>query len=107
MLYLRFLNNEMQRSGCTIFGNVKLQNRIHLKFFSFKIDNNVVKYAPVFFVELGYLPYKEQLHWKQYNIPPQDEFGMSSTYYKTIIEGNWAGQSIQFYTNPIRVTNFT
>lgn len=58
------------------------------KFFSLKIDNNVEDYVPVFLVELGMLPYKEQLHWKQYNIPPQK--GISSSYYKTMIEGNWA-----------------
>ncbi|TAJ10440.1 hypothetical protein DMA11_19035 [Marinilabiliaceae bacterium JC017] len=63
---------------------------VRSKFFSLKIDNNIEKYVPVFLVELSYLPYKEQLHWKQYNIPPQDDFGMSSTYYKTMIEGNWA-----------------
>lgn len=58
------------------------------KFFTLKIDNNVSDYVPVFLVELGILPYKEQLHWKQYNIPPQK--GISSTYYQTMIEGNWA-----------------
>ncbi len=58
------------------------------KFFILKIDNNVENYVPVFLIELGMIPYKEQLHWKQYNIVPQK--GMSSSYYKTMIEGNWA-----------------
>lgn len=60
------------------------------KYFSLKIDNNVEEYVPVFLVELGSLPYKEQLHWKQYNISPQDGMSISSTYYKTMIEGKWA-----------------
>lgn len=58
------------------------------KFFTLKIDNNIEDYVPVFLIELGMLPHKEQLHWKQYNITPQK--GISSTYYKTMIEGNWA-----------------
>jgi hypothetical protein len=62
--------------------------RISSNFFSLKIDNNVSDYVPVFLIELGTLPYKEQLHWKQYNIPPQR--GISNTYYQTMIEGNWA-----------------
>lgn len=58
------------------------------KFFTLKIDNNIASYVPVFLVELGKLPYKEQLHWKQYNIPPQK--GISSTYQRTMIDGDWA-----------------
>jgi len=60
---------------------------VRSNYFSLKIDNNVDDYVPVFLIELGILPYKEQLHWKQYNIPPQG--GISSTYYKTMIEGSW------------------
>lgn len=60
---------------------------VNSPFFSLKIDNNIEEYVPVFLVELGSLPYKEQLHWKQYNIPPQK--GISNTYYETMIEGNW------------------
>ena len=56
-------------------------------FFSLKIDNNNEDYVAVFLVELGHLPYKEQLHWKQHNIAPQN--GISSSYYKTMIEGEW------------------
>lgn len=63
---------------------------IHSKFFSLKIDNNVEDYVPVFLVELSGLPHKEQLHWKQYNISPQDGMNISATYYRTMIEGRWA-----------------
>ena len=62
------------------------------KFFTLKIDNNIEDYVPVFLVELGYLPFTEQLHWKQYNIPPQNGMTISKAYYKTMIEGNWAEQ---------------
>lgn len=60
------------------------------KFFHLKMDNNVRDYVPVFLRDLRMLPEKEQLHWKQYNIPPQDGMGMSGTYYRTMIEGQWA-----------------
>jgi hypothetical protein len=61
----------------------------HIKsnFFSLKIDNNNEDYVAVFLIELGYLPYKEQLHWKHHNIQPQN--GISHAYYQTMIEGNW------------------
>ena len=64
--------------------------RVSSSFFSLKIDNNIEDYVAVFLVELSSLPHKEQLHWKQYNIAPQK--GISSTYYKTMIEGNWVQQ---------------
>ena len=57
------------------------------KYFSLKIDNNVENYIPVFLTELSMLPFKEQLHWKQYNIHPQN--GISNAYFTTMIEGNW------------------
>lgn len=60
------------------------------KFFTLKIDNNVDDYIPVFLRDLRILSHKEQLHWKQYNIPPKDGMGMSGTYYRTMIEGQWA-----------------
>lgn len=60
---------------------------ISSSFFSLKIDNNNEDYVAVFLVELGYLPHKEQLHWKPYNISPQS--GISRSYYKTMIEGEW------------------
>lgn len=62
------------------------------KYFSLKIDNNVEEYVPVFLTNLRMLPGNEQLHWKQYNIPPQDGMNISRTYYRTMIEGNWAEQ---------------
>lgn len=65
----------------------------HVKsnFISLKIDNNNENYVAVFLIELGYLPQKEQLHWKQYNIQPQN--GISYSYYQTMIEGNWVEHS--------------
>lgn len=57
------------------------------KFFTLKIDNNNDEYVAVFLIELGYLPHKEQLHWKHYNIQPQK--GISNTYYQTMVMGNW------------------
>jgi hypothetical protein len=61
----------------------------HVKsnFFSLKIDNNNEDYVAVFLMELGFLPHKEQLHWKHHNIQPQK--GISHAYYQTMIEGNW------------------
>lgn len=61
--------------------------RIKSNFFYLKIDNDNEEYVAVFLAELGMLPHKEQLHWKQYNIPPQK--GISRTYYNTMIEGRW------------------
>lgn len=60
------------------------------KFFRLKIDNNVDDYIPVFLTNLRMLPEKEQLHWKQYNIPPKEGMNISRTYYRTMIEGQWA-----------------
>jgi len=65
--------------------------RVCSKFFSLKIDNNNENYVAVFLVELGGLPHNEQLHWKQYNIEPQN--GMSYTYYQTMIKGKWVKNS--------------
>lgn len=60
------------------------------KFFRLKIDNNVNEYVPVFLTNLRMLPELEQLHWKQYNIPPKEGMNISRTYYRTMIEGQWA-----------------
>lgn len=62
------------------------------KFFRLKIDNNVDEYIPVFLTNLRMLPEMEQLHWKQYNIPPEEGMNISRTYYRTMIEGQWAEQ---------------
>jgi hypothetical protein len=62
------------------------------KFFRLKIDNNVDEYIPVFLTNLRTLPELEQLHWKQYNIPPKEGMNISRTYYRTMIEGQWAEQ---------------
>ncbi|WP_460765484.1 hypothetical protein [Niabella terrae] len=42
------------------------------------------------------LPQKEQLHWKQYNLAPQNKMGISGSYYATMILGNWARDSDSF-----------
>lgn len=62
----------------------------HVKstFFSLKMDNNSSSHVAVFLNDLRMLPYKEQLHWKQYNIAP--DFGVSKSFYKTMIEGSWS-----------------
>lgn len=65
---------------------------VHSKFFRLKIDNNVDEYIPVFLTNLRSLPEMEQLHWKQFNIPPKEGMNISRTYYTTMIEGNWAEQ---------------
>lgn len=57
-------------------------------FFTLKIDNNLEDVVAVFLIELRMLPNKEQLHWKQFNIPPQNI--VSNVYYETMIQGNWA-----------------
>ncbi len=62
--------------------------QVSSKFFILRIDNNIENYVPVFLIDLASLPYKEQLHWKQYNISPQK--GISHSYYNTMINGNWA-----------------
>lgn len=63
---------------------------VRSKFFSVKIDNNIGDYIPVFLTDLRMLPDEEQLHWKQYNIPPKEGMHISRTYFNTMIEGNWA-----------------
>ena len=62
------------------------------KFFRLKIDNNRNEYIPVFLFNLEILPEMEQLHWKQYNIPPKEGMGISRRYRGTMLEGEWAGQ---------------
>lgn len=58
-------------------------------YFSLKIDNNNENYVAVFLVELSCLPYKEQKYWKSFNVLPQSGMGISKSYYRTMIEGNW------------------
>lgn len=38
--------------------------------FSLKMDNSRPDYVGVYLIELGVLPYKEQQHWKKYNVWP-------------------------------------
>ena len=55
-----------------------------------KIDNHDPDKVCVFLGELGILPYVEQCHWSQpqYNIPP--EGGVSETFYRRMVQGEWA-----------------
>ncbi|MYK16950.1 hypothetical protein F4055_02115 [Candidatus Poribacteria bacterium] len=57
---------------------------------SIKIDNHDPDKVCVFLGELGILPYTEQCHWSQpqYNIPP--EGGVSETFYRRMVKGEWA-----------------
>ena len=58
---------------------------------SMKIDNHDPNKVCVFLDELGIsLPYTEQCHWSQpqYNIPP--EGGVSETFYRRMVKGEWA-----------------
>ncbi|AZA56203.1 hypothetical protein [Chryseobacterium shandongense] len=69
------------------------------KYFRLKIDNNLTDIIPVMLTDLVILPEKEQLHWKQYNISITEDFKLSSTYYNTMILGNWyeSPESIDLY----------
>ncbi|MEA5259173.1 hypothetical protein VB264_15360 [Arcicella aquatica] len=69
------------------------------KYFRLKIDNNLENIIPVLLTDLLILPENEQLHWKQYNIPITEDLKLSSTYYKTMILGNWyeSPESIDLY----------
>jgi hypothetical protein len=51
------------------------------------IDNNHAQYVTVFLGDLGRLPYKEQLYWRSFNIPPDGN--MSDTYFGRSILGMW------------------
>ncbi|MYB92868.1 hypothetical protein F4054_12240 [Candidatus Poribacteria bacterium] len=57
---------------------------------SMRIDNHDRDKVCVFLDDLGMLPYTEQCHWSQpqYNIPP--EGGVSETFYRRMIQGEWA-----------------
>ncbi len=59
------------------------------RYFRLKIDNNLEDIVPVLLTDLLILPENEQLHWKQYNISISEDFQLSSTYYNTVILGNW------------------
>lgn len=72
--------NKFQVDGFSVSSN----------FFTLKIDNNIDDYIPVFLTNLKFLPELEQLHWKQYNIPPKEGMNISRTYYRTMIEGQWS-----------------
>lgn len=41
---------------------------IRSKYFTLNMDNSHAAYVTVYLIELGHLPYKEQQHWKKYNV---------------------------------------
>ena len=52
-----------------------------LSLWSCRIDNDHDSYVGVLLGDLGQnLPYEEQLHWRQFNVPPED--GMSETQFR-------------------------
>lgn len=60
---------------------------VRSRFFLLQADNQHEDYVAAFVTDLSALPYKEQLHWKHYNIAPQA--GISNAYYKTMLEARW------------------
>ncbi len=54
---------------------------------SITIDNHALDRVIVLLRDLCSLPYTEQQHWRTHNIPP--EGGVSSTFYKRNVEGEW------------------
>lgn len=67
--------------------------RVSNRFFSLKCDNNNKDYVVVFFAHLQELPYEELLHWKSYNIAPEESMKLSTSFYETMIEGRWSGEA--------------
>lgn len=72
---------------------------VSTKTFSVKIDNNLDDYVPVFLGYLSYLPQKELYHWKEHNITPSIEMGISWSYKECMINGN-------FVDHPERVDHY-
>ena len=55
-----------------------------------QIDNHHADKVCAWLGDLGRdLPYKEQLHWRSHNIPPEGQGGVSNTYFKRQILGQW------------------
>ena len=56
-----------------------------------QIDNHPDDTVCAWLGDLGRdLPYTEQLHWRSHNIPPEGRGGVSNTYFKRQILGQWA-----------------
>ena len=54
-----------------------------LRLWSMQIDNNHPTHVVAFLGDLGRdLPYKERLHWKQFNVPPPANAGISGTCFR-------------------------
>lgn len=55
-----------------------------------QIDNHHDDKVCAWLGDLGRdLPYTEQLHWRSHNIPPEGQGGVSNTYFKRQILGQW------------------
>jgi hypothetical protein len=54
-----------------------------------KVDNNNLDYVIVFSKDLGFLPYKEQVYWKSYNVKPPLDKGLSRAAYLRNIMGKF------------------
>lgn len=63
------------------------------RYWSLYIDNDKTDYVIVPLVYLGHIPHKEQLHWKQYNVAPPLNEGLSSTAHKRWLEGAFCDTS--------------
>ena len=58
---------------------------------SMKIDDDHRDKVCVFLRELCNLPYREQIYWRSYNIPP--EGGVSESFYRRMVPGEWVNSS--------------
>lgn len=68
--------------------------QVKSNFFSITMDNDSEDdYVTLFLDELGKIPYKEQLHWKTYNIAPPREIRISKAFYKSMIHGELTNTS--------------
>ncbi|GAB5550205.1 MAG: hypothetical protein SangKO_099650 [Sandaracinaceae bacterium] len=66
--------------------------RLHCgSLWSLRMDNDHPDRVIVHLVDLGYLPYDEQVYWKSYNIEP--EGGLSQTAWERGVRGNFADTS--------------
>jgi len=68
-------------------GTISCRGGWYLETYGINEYNQVHTYA----VYLGRLPYKEQLHWKRYNVEPQGPISKQSI--KTDFEGKWPDES--------------
>ena len=62
-------------------------SRVSCPWWGMRIDNHHNDKVIVWLRELCFLPYREQLHWQSYNIPP--EGGVSRTFWRRNFKGEW------------------